>query len=135
RQDRGYKHERTPLDIENCEVSSQSPMPTPRNQFATTKVDNFIFVDGGINASGSLAQVEKYDTRNGNWTEVAGMLHRRHGLALAQVGDDRLLAIGGWNGNLDITCIECYDMDTDQWTMISTGTLLNVWRGFAVALT
>lgn len=74
------------------------PMPTARGGIAAATVAGQIFVFGGegnqANPQGIFSEVESYDPASNEWTSRLDMVHPRHGIGAATVGD-RIYIPGG----------------------------------------
>ena len=66
----------------------------------------------------SLASVEVYNTATDAWTHVQMMNHPRSGVGLAAI-NQRLYALGGYDGNDYLRSVEMYEEEKDEWTVVS----------------
>jgi serine/threonine protein kinase/N-acetylneuraminic acid mutarotase len=91
-------------------------MLQPRAAAAAATVGDRIIVTGGVDANGALLQTtEIFDGTS--WTLGAEMPTPRQ--MLAGASDGRLMyAVGGTNGNSDLTTVEAYDPATNTWTSL-----------------
>ena len=63
--------------------------------------------------------VQKYDSKAGEWTEVAGMLIPRSGSAACLLGGF-IYVIGGWHASTENTNkVERYDIQKNIWNFVS----------------
>ncbi|XP_057292705.1 kelch-like protein 18 [Hydractinia symbiolongicarpus] len=77
-----------------------------------------IYIVGGLTSCGeSLSTVEKYDTISGKWIPVLPMAVRRSRVGVA-ILDNKLYAIGGFDGNVRLNDVERYDSNTNSWKKI-----------------
>lgn len=79
-----------------------------------------IYAVGGQTKSGnSLSTVEVYDPILGRWrdAEAMSMLRSRVGVA---VMENRLYAIGGYNGTDRLNTVEVFDAETKRWSRIAS---------------
>ena len=77
-----------------------------------------IYAVGGQTKSGnSLSTVEVYDPIAGRWkdAEAMSMLRSRVGVAVMQ---NRLYAIGGYNGQERLNTVEVFDAQTGRWSKV-----------------
>ena len=77
-----------------------------------------IYAVGGQTKSGnSLSTVEVYDPIAGRWkdAEAMSMLRSRVGVAVMQ---NRLYAIGGYNGQERVNTVEVFDAQTGRWSKV-----------------
>jgi len=79
-----------------------------------------IYAVGGQTKSGnSLSTVEVYDPIQGRWkdAEAMSMLRSRVGVAVMQ---NRLYAIGGYNGQERLNTVEVFDAKTGRWSKVAS---------------
>jgi len=79
-----------------------------------------IYAVGGQTKSGnSLSTVEVYDPIAGRWkdAEAMSMLRSRVGVAVMQ---NRLYAIGGYNGQERLNTVEVFDAQTGRWSKVAS---------------
>ena len=79
-----------------------------------------IYAVGGQTKSGnSLSTVEVYDPIQGRWrdAEAMSMLRSRVGVAVMQ---NRLYAIGGYNGQERLNTVEVFDAQTGRWSKVAS---------------
>ena len=70
----------------------------------------------------SFLPVEMYDSVEDIWRDCPPMNLKRGSLAGATIGD-RIFALGGGNGQLHFSDVECYDPHLGMW--ISSTSMLN----------
>lgn len=76
------------------EWRSLPPMPTPRGNPAAAEIDGMMYVIGGVNSTGFLDVVERFDPRTRRWATSTALPEQR--LATAAAGlRDLLYAAGG----------------------------------------
>lgn len=63
-----------------------------------------------------MSSVEKYDTENKIWEQVAPIQKARSTLSLT-VLDGKLFAMGGFDGENFLNIVEVYDPETNAWTL------------------
>lgn len=66
----------------------------------------------------SLSEVEYYNPNEKMWYLVTGMCNPRSGLGLAAI-NQKLYALGGFNGSTNLETIERYDELEDSWKVVS----------------
>lgn len=111
-------------EIYSCTTNKWTTGPTMkecRRGCAVALYHQKIFVLGGSNGVMSLTSVEIFDPKtNESLIHLNGYPNRlnipRIGLGVA-VADDRLYAIGGFDGRTFLKSIEVYDEQTHQWTL------------------
>ena len=105
----------------------KTQLPTERVIFATTVVDNKIYLIGGtlyenkaVRGPYGISTVEVYDTQTHTWQRGADMPTPRHG-AKAAVVNGTIFVFGGWNGPENHALrkypvsVEAYNPQTDTW--------------------
>ncbi len=60
----------------------------------------------------------RYDPRTDAWTLVAPMSIGRDAIGVTVLGD-RLIAIGGYDGQSYLKIVEAYDPQTNEWEEVS----------------
>ncbi|XP_031627071.1 ring canal kelch homolog isoform X2 [Contarinia nasturtii] len=83
----------------------------PRQPIGLPKV---LLVIGG-QAPKAIRSVECYDLREEQWYQAAEMPSRRCRAGLA-VLNDKVYAVGGFNGSLRVRTVDVYDPATDSWS-------------------
>lgn len=91
--------------------SFNTPRTIPRRPIGRPKV---LLVIGG-QAPKAIRSVECYDLRDEKWYQAAEMPSRRCRAGLA-VLNDKVYAVGGFNGSLRVRTVDVYDPATDQWS-------------------
>lgn len=69
----------------------------------------------GGQAPKAIRSVECYDLREEQWYQAAEMPSRRCRAGLA-VLNDKVYAVGGFNGSLRVRTVDVYDPSTDSWS-------------------
>jgi len=109
--------------LATCEVydpstdtwTTKSPMPTARFRLAAVASGGMIYVIGGTSDSiHPLATCEAYDPVSDSWTEKSSIPGPREGLAVADPGNGKIYALGGFPFYIE-TC-EAYDPSTNTWS-------------------
>ena len=59
----------------------------------------------------------RYDTKTDSWTFVAPVSGVRDAVGLG-VLDDRIYAVGGYNGTHNLDDVEAYDAEDDEWKQV-----------------
>lgn len=98
----------------------KAPLPVGLHHAGVVAVGQQLYVAGGYTRSGlsvwkPVASLYRYDPNTDRWSEGRPMSTPRGALALAVV-KERILAIGGYNGEINVPAVEEYDPQTDQWT-------------------
>lgn len=100
--------------------TTKASLPTGLHHAGIGVVGNFLYVIGGFSKSffsvwHPVATVYRYDPAADAWTERAPMPTPRGALAVA-VLDDKLVAIGGYDGTGNSAAVEQYDPATNSWS-------------------
>ncbi|WP_167880711.1 Kelch repeat-containing protein [Leptospira yanagawae] len=85
--------------------SLHSPMNSARSLFDVVKLRGRIYAVGGWNG-GSMAQVEKYDPLLEQWIPEYPMNSARYGLSAIAPDPNRIIVVGGHNGNGSLNSAE-----------------------------
>jgi kelch-like protein 18 len=104
-------------------------LPSKRNELKIFKsikprccTDSFglIYVIGGLNhTGGSQSTVEVYDCLMDSWRLVESMITSRSRVAVA-VLQNKLFAIGGYNGLERLSTVEVFESDVKRWKKIAS---------------
>ncbi len=88
-----------------------------RRNHACLKIDNYIYVCGGIDINDNpMSQCEKYNIKEGKWVKISDMKIEKSHLSLCNINSNYLYSFGGENkinGILDV--IEKYNIKNDIW--------------------
>lgn len=87
--------------------SLHSPMNTARALFDVVKLRGRLYAIGGW-SGGSLAQVEKYDPDLEQWIPEYPMNSARHGSSAIAPDTNRIIVVGGQNGNAYLNTAEVF---------------------------
>jgi N-acetylneuraminic acid mutarotase len=111
--------------------SKMAPIPTPVMGYASTVLDNKIYIIGGGNTGGPeyepLSQVQIFDPKTNQWTNgtsiPTGVISARAVATTGQFAPKRIYVIGGsltsyprWSSYNVIDLNQVYDPETDTWT-------------------
>ncbi|CAK9294633.1 unnamed protein product [Gordionus sp. m RMFG-2023] len=105
-----------------CHLAS---MAEPRGSAGTATVAGHIYVAGGHKSSHKslnatfYRSVERYDPQTDTWTTVNRMKVARDAVGLCSLGQDRILAVGGYDGFEYLKSVEIYDPYVNQWTEVA----------------
>lgn len=69
----------------------------------------------------------RYDPKTDTWTMVAPMNVRRDAVGVCVLGD-RLMAVGGYDGQQYLTLVEAYDPHLNEWEPVNIQIILLVKR-------
>jgi kelch-like protein 1/4/5 len=61
---------------------------------------------------------DRYDPKIDAWTQVASMSVRRDAIGVCLLGD-RLIAVGGYDGQHYLQLVEAYDAQNNEWQEVS----------------
>ncbi|XP_024877101.1 kelch-like protein 5 isoform X2 [Temnothorax curvispinosus] len=99
-----------------------APMSKRRGGVGVGVVNGFLYAVGGHDASASntsrLDCVERYDPKFDTWTMVAPMSVPRDSVGVCELGD-RLMAVGGYDGQQVLTLVEAYDPHLNEWEPVA----------------
>ncbi|XP_078494072.1 kelch-like protein 12 [Ciona intestinalis] len=105
-----------------------APMQTPRSRFVAVVLNNAIYAIGGYDGKQRLKSVEKYNVDNDTWVYVADMNKERSSHA-ACVAQNKIYVVGGGDSNFKIVkSIECYDDQTDKWSVVGKTKVYLTWH-------
>jgi hypothetical protein len=101
--------------------TTKAPLPVGLHHAGLAAVGRQLYVVGGYTRSGlsawkPVASLYRYDPQEDRWSEGTPMPTSRGALALAVV-NGRILAIGGYNGDINVPAVEEYDPQTNRWTV------------------
>ncbi|XP_042906342.1 kelch-like protein 5 isoform X2 [Parasteatoda tepidariorum] len=100
-----------------------APMSIRRGGAGVGVINNYLFALGGHDAPilnpgvSRFECVERYDPRTDTWTLVAPMKIGRDAIGVGVLGD-RLIAVGGYDGQSYLKIVEAYDPQTNEWEEI-----------------
>ncbi|XP_071629827.1 kelch-like protein 1 [Temnothorax longispinosus] len=102
-----------------------APMSKRRGGVGVGVVNGCLYALGGRDYSASKPYVcrfekgvERYDPKTDTWTMVAPMSVPRSGFGVCVLGD-RLMAVGGYNGQQYLTLVEAYDPHLNEWEPVA----------------
>ncbi|XP_024873439.1 kelch-like protein 5 [Temnothorax curvispinosus] len=87
-------------------------------------VNGCLYALGGNDSSASNPNfsrfdcVERYDPKTDTWTMVAPMSVPRSEVGVCVLGD-RLMAVGGYDGQQCLTLVEAYDPHLNEWEPVA----------------
>lgn len=100
--------------------SITTPLPEGRHHAGIASLNGLLYVVGGFTKSlmsvwHAVATVYQYDPANQEWRELAPMPTARGALGVA-VYQNRLYAIGGYDGKHNSGSVEIFDPQTNTWS-------------------
>ncbi|KZC14514.1 Kelch-like protein 5, partial [Dufourea novaeangliae] len=103
--------------------SSVSPMSIQRSTVGVTVLNDKLYAVGGrdiaTNPNASRFNcVERYDPKTDTWTMIAPMSVPREAVGVCVLGD-RLMAVGGYDGQQYLTLVEAYDPHLNEWEPVA----------------
>ena len=99
---------------EHRDVRSTNPRFSPRKSTVGK-----VFAVGGKESSESITRsVETYNFFDNKWEETTGMIVRRQQLGVG-VLDSKVYAVGGSDGSLRLSSVECFDPGTNFWSFVA----------------
>ena len=129
------------FDMKNCFYTGSpnnwevmNPMLSKRCYVSTAVVDEKLYALGGLDSHdtpGRLRTAEVYDSDTGVWTEIESMRNERSDFACVFY-QGCIYAIGGFNGDQQLSSIEKYKIETDSW--IPVGELSTARSGISAVV-
>jgi hypothetical protein len=83
------------------EITNKCPMNESRNAHAITMCKGNVYVLGGFSGKQRLNSVEKYQTKEDKWQQMAVMKDKRHYLSACTINDEYIYAFGGFFGSTE----------------------------------
>ncbi|XP_075995948.1 kelch-like protein 10 [Genypterus blacodes] len=111
--------------IEAYDISTNSWVIVANNEEATRSNEAAVFLDGSVYCVGDNYRVEpftsvrRFDLGTRVWHQVEPMKTRRWFATITAL-NDRIYAIGGFDGQSSLRSAERYDPQTNQWTEIAS---------------
>lgn len=112
-------------DVEIYDTAADSwsiatPLPEGRHHAGIASLDGMLYVIGGFTKSGlsvwqAAATVYQYNPATQEWRELAPMPTARGALGVA-VHQNRLYALGGYDGKRNSDAVEVFDPKTNTWS-------------------
>lgn len=84
-------------------------MNTPRTSFTLILYHGVLLAIGGNNGNERLSSVEQYNFTTKSWSHHSDMRHRRSTFSAALLDEDKLIVVGGYNGQTPFNQVEMYD--------------------------
>ena len=102
---------------------AKAPLPLGLHHAGAAELNGKLYVVGGFTSAGfsiwhPVNHVFTYDPGRDEWQEHAGMPTARGGLAVVTV-DNKLYALGGYDGERNPKVVEVYDPAADAWTSVA----------------
>ncbi|MCP9263143.1 BTB/POZ domain protein [Dirofilaria immitis] len=101
---------------------SHIPLPqmaSPRCSVGGAFIDGKIIVCGGYDRGKCLESVEEYNLLGSNWRRLADMAQCRGRFDVAVLGN-KVYAVAGSSGSVDLKTVECYDSKIDRWSPVKS---------------
>lgn len=101
-----------------------APMNKRRGGVGVGVMNGYLYALGGhdVPASHPSASrfdcVERYDPKTDTWTTIACMSVGRDAVGVCRLGD-RLLAVGGYDGQSYLQLVEAYDSQSNEWQQVA----------------
>ena len=100
--------------------SVTTPLPEGRHHAGIATLEGFLYIIGGFTKSGftvwhAVNTVYQYNPTTRTWRERAPMPTARGALGVA-VYQNKLYAVGGYDGEQNSSATEIYDPNTDAWS-------------------
>ena len=115
RTDNGISNQLEMFDCENNFWIELPSMRIHRRDFGMTSMNEFLFVAGGKDGSGTkVSSVSSYSLQTNTWMEVKSMNEARHKNELVAVNDS-IYAIGGYKTKT----VELYNPHRNEWNFVA----------------
>lgn len=89
---------------------------TPRSDAAAVLHNGTIYIFGGY-AGDSLCSAELYDSQTDTWHHIMQMQCKRSGASAVSIpGENKIMVLGGYDGNSRVNTTECYDTMSNTWS-------------------
>uniref|UniRef100_A0A1B6E9X1 Kelch-like protein diablo n=1 Tax=Clastoptera arizonana TaxID=38151 RepID=A0A1B6E9X1_9HEMI len=104
--------------------TSCAPMTKRRGGVGVGVMNGYLYALGGhdVPATNPSAArfdcVERYDPKTDTWTVVASMSIGRDAIGVSRLGD-RLIAVGGYDGQSYLQLVEAYDSQSNEWQQVA----------------
>jgi len=103
--------------------TTKAPLPLGLHHAGAAELNGKLYVVGGFTAAGfsiwnPVNHVFTYDPGRDEWIERAGMPTARGGLAVVNV-ENKLYALGGYDGESNPRVVEVYDPADDAWASVA----------------
>jgi N-acetylneuraminic acid mutarotase len=100
--------------------STTTPLPEGRHHAGMVSLDGFLYVIGGFTKAflsiwHAVPTVYRYDPSTKEWRELAPMPTARGALGVT-VYQDRIYAIGGYDGKNNSAAVEIFNPETNMWS-------------------
>ena len=93
-------------------------MRSKRCRLGVVTLRGRLYAIGGYDGAVFLCSVECFDSKSGQWTEVAPMSVKRSRVAVAAT-HGKLFAVGGYDGQTKLSSAEMYDPETNTWVFVN----------------
>lgn len=94
---------------------TKSDLEYGRYGFGAAQVSGFLYVMGGMNNNtGMIDEVEKFSPSENTWTLETYLPTPRKHLSV-NVINDRIYALGGWDGSKTVSTLEVFNPSTGVW--------------------
>ena len=103
--------------------TTTTPLPEGRHHAAMASLDGYLYLIGGFTRSllsvwRAVDSVYRYDPSTAEWSEMKPMPTARGGLVVT-VYQNRLYAIGGYDGKKNPAVVEVFDPQANSWTSVA----------------
>jgi len=93
---------------------SASPMPLNLSAYAIAAYNGNLYVFGGWDGDGYVAESYRYDPYQDAWSAASPMKTARAFAGAGTIGD-RIYVVGGYDGQAELAACEAYTPATDSW--------------------
>ena len=114
-------------DVERCSWQTiLSSHEGCRKDSCVVAAGNHLYVCGGYLAGEYFSKVERFDTVESKWEEIANLQEKRYG-AFGVASEGKIFLAGGIQQRTWSTMCEMYNISTNEWQLIGS---LNVGRAY-----
>jgi len=99
-------------------VNTCYKLPRVRSSFAAVSIQNLVYVCGGTDGK-VLNSLEILDLTTNKWSKLASMSNKREEFGFVIGADNKLYAIGGFDGHKCLTECERFDLISGSWENIA----------------
>ncbi len=97
-------------------TSFMAPMSIARSGFGVVSLEGSLLSVGGFNRDGCLTRTERYSFGQNCWDSVTDLKIPRARFGIAKL-DETVFAIGGSDGRKELSSVETFDLNTQEWQL------------------
>ena len=108
------------LDTRTGRWRTLPPLPHARYAHTVTEYDGLLYVIGGRDADGAVAEVDVFDPRSERWTTLDEPMARARDSHKTVATPDGLVVAGGFRNFTDSDAVDLFDPATGEWSRLPT---------------